>query len=197
MHFDGEMAKRVMTTNKNIIAKAQWIEVKCKFCGSVNIYHFGFTKKGTQRYLCNDCRRIFTDNKASIGMRYPTEAIASALNQFYESASLHKIKRQLHLTYGVRPDHSTIYRWIDKYSKKAVKELDSVPIRTAIELQMPTVSALFWELTITKLQSKVVYSDYLVASYSIKGCIDSIGNDYDKQTRRGWKEYKEGSWTSG
>ena len=32
------------------------------------------------------------------------------------------------MTDGVRPGHSAIYRWIDKYSKKAVKELDSVPI---------------------------------------------------------------------
>lgn len=132
MKFDKETADAIFEKGKrrNIIAKAKWTEVKCKRCGSVDIFHYGFNRKGEQRYLCNDCKRTFQDNKAPIGMRFPTEAIASALNQFYESASLKKIQRQLKLTYGVEPDHSTIYRWIVRYSQKAVKELNSVPIKT-------------------------------------------------------------------
>jgi len=62
-------------------------------------------------------------------MRFPAEAIASALNQFYESASLCKIQRQLQLTYGVRLHHSTIYRWIVRYSQKAAKVLSTIPVK--------------------------------------------------------------------
>ena len=63
-------------------------------------------------------------------MQYPIEVIASALNLFYESASLAKIQRQLQLSYGASPDRSTIYKWIVRYSKKAAKTLSSVPIKT-------------------------------------------------------------------
>ena len=62
-------------------------------------------------------------------MRFPAEVIALALNLFYESSSLAKIQRQIELTYGLRPDRMTVYRWIVRYAQKAVKELDSVPIK--------------------------------------------------------------------
>ncbi len=129
MTYDSETGRAVLL-RRNLVAKAHWVSVKCKFCSkSESVVCFGYTKKGTQRYLCYDCNRTFVDNKAPIGMRFPTEVIATALNMFYESASLHKIQRQIQLTYGVSPDHSTIYRWIVKYSRKAIKELDSVPIK--------------------------------------------------------------------
>jgi transposase-like protein len=56
-------------------------------------------------------------------MQYPSEVIASAINQFYESASLHKIRRQLKLDYGVMPDHSTVLKWIRRYTEKAIRAL--------------------------------------------------------------------------
>lgn len=105
--------------------------VKCKFCGSVSIYHFGYTYKGQQRYLCTDCRRTFLDNKAPVGMRFSAETIASALNQFYESASLCKIQGQLQSTYRIILHRSTIYRWIIRYSQKAARVLGTIPIKAS------------------------------------------------------------------
>lgn len=116
---------------RNVILKSRWTAVRCKFCGEQEkVVHYGRTSKGRQRYLCRGCKRTFLDNKAPERGQYPVEVIASALNQFYESASIPKIQRQLQLTYGVRPDDSTIYRWIVRYSKKATKVLSDVPIRT-------------------------------------------------------------------
>ena len=69
------------------------------------------------------------DHRAPEQMRFSTEVIAMALNLFYESASLGKIQRQLQLTHGVKPDHSTIYRWIARYSRVASDELKKVPIK--------------------------------------------------------------------
>jgi transposase-like protein len=63
-------------------------------------------------------------------MRFPAEAIASALNQFYEGASQRNIQRQLQLTYGVRPSQATISRWIVRYSQQARQALNNVPIKT-------------------------------------------------------------------
>jgi len=114
---------------RNVVSGARCPAVRCKFCGSFNICHFGYTVKGQQRYLCTGCRRTFLDNKAPAGMRFPAEAIASALNQFYESASLCKIQRQLELTYKVRLHHSTVYRWVVRYSQKAAKMLSTIPVK--------------------------------------------------------------------
>ena len=129
LQFDRQTWERIMKIRKNVISKAQVITIRCKFCDSIDIYRFGYTKKGTQRYICTDCGRTFVDNKAPPRMRFPAEAIALALNLFYESASLAKIQRQVELTYGLRPDRMTVYRWIVRYSQKAVKALSDVPVK--------------------------------------------------------------------
>jgi transposase-like protein len=66
------------------------------------------------------------DNKAPERMRYPVDVIASAVSLFYEGLSLHKISRQLKLDYGVMPDHHSVYDWITRYTKKAVKTLEPI-----------------------------------------------------------------------
>lgn len=128
--IDEQALKRVLKGRKNPVATAEWIHVNCKYCDSENVFRFGFDRKGKQRFICNDCKRTFIDNKAPPRMRFPSDAIALALNMFYESASLAKIQRQIELSYGVKPDRMTIYRWIVRYSKLASKTLESVPIKT-------------------------------------------------------------------
>jgi putative transposase len=105
------------------------IHVQCKYCDSLNVYRFGFDRKGKQRFVCNDCHRTFIDNKAPAHMQFSTDVIGLALNLFYESASLAKIQRQLEMTYGVKPDRMTIYRWIIRYSNIAVKRLGELPVK--------------------------------------------------------------------
>ena len=118
---------KALIQRRNVIAKTRISLVKCKFCSEEDtIYRFGKSAKGDQRYLCCKCGRTFMDNKAPEGMRYPAEVIASAINQFYEASSLHKIKRQLKLDFGVMPDHSSIYDWVARYTKRAVKDLEPV-----------------------------------------------------------------------
>lgn len=108
--------------------QAHWA-VGCKDCYSEDIVRYGKDRKGKQRFLCKSCGMIFTDTDAPRGMRFPADAIASALNQFYESASLHKIQRQLRLNYDVAPDPSNVYRWVAKYTEIAVSLMDDVPVR--------------------------------------------------------------------
>lgn len=108
--------------------QAHW-GVECKHCGSEHIVRFGVTAKGAQRFLCRACDRTFVDNNAPPGMRFPTAVIASALNQFYESASLHKIKRTLKMDHGIQPDHSNVYRWVVKYTRIATKALNDLPVK--------------------------------------------------------------------
>lgn len=127
--FDTESGTAILH-RRNIVTRARYTAVKCKFCDDwESVVQYGKTPKGTQRYLCQKCSRTFIDNKAPERMRFPTEVIASAINQFYESSSLHKIKRQLQLDFGVRPDHSTIYDWIVRYTKKATKAFEDTKMK--------------------------------------------------------------------
>lgn len=70
--------------------------------------------------------KTFADNGAPPGMRYPVPVIASALNQFYEAASLHQISKYLRLQYGMGPDHANIRRWIFRYTRQAVIALSGI-----------------------------------------------------------------------
>ena len=156
VEFD-EVSGKAMLQTRNIITKMRYTTVRCKFCGDwENVVQYGKTAKGIQRYLCQKCGRTFLDNRAKERMQYPIEVVATALNLFYESASLAKIQRQLQLSYSVRPDRSTIYHWIVRYSKKATKALDSVPIKTGskwvadetvLRLKEPDSSKVwFWDI---------------------------------------------------
>jgi putative transposase len=102
----------------------------CKFCGSSSVVRYGFTQKGRQRHYCLNCTRTFMDNAAPERMRYPTEVISSALEHFYEGRSLHEIKLQLEMDFGVLPDPSSIYDWIFNYTKKAIDTMETVTPRT-------------------------------------------------------------------
>ncbi|MBI4219554.1 MAG: DDE-type integrase/transposase/recombinase [Chloroflexi bacterium] len=97
--------------------------IACKFCDSTLTVRYGLTSTRRQRYLCHGCRRTFVDNGAPPGMRFPIHVIATALNQFYEAASLHWIRRHLMLQHGVQPDHANIRRWILRYTRQAVMAL--------------------------------------------------------------------------
>ena len=126
IEIDDKVRSDIFQGRKNPIAVANWVHVRCKFCESEDVFRYGYDRKGKQRYVCNKCKRTFMNNKAPERMRYPSEVIASAVSLFYEGLSLHKIQRQLKLDYSVMPDTHSIYDWIIRYTKKAVKTLDPI-----------------------------------------------------------------------
>jgi transposase-like protein len=63
-------------------------------------------------------------------MRFPAPIIASALNLFYERASLESIRRHIKLEHQDYPGHATVYDWIVKYTKKALKEIGDIQVHT-------------------------------------------------------------------
>ena len=56
-------------------------------------------------------------------MRVPPNQIGAALSAFYGGASIGDIRRQLEHVYGLYPSKSTIYDWIVKYTRKAVRAM--------------------------------------------------------------------------
>jgi transposase-like protein len=103
------------------VSHTETISIYCKYCGSKNVVKNG-SKNNLQYYLCRDCNHTFAGNNALPGMRYPPDRIATALRLFYEGLSLDKIRRELDHLYSVYPSDSTVYEWVTKYTKSAIKE---------------------------------------------------------------------------
>jgi|SRR3990172_7095559 len=99
----------------------QTTTITCKHCGSKNVVKNG-TKAGYQYYLCRDCGRTFAGNNALPGMRFPPDRIATAIRLFYDGLSIDKIRRELDNLYHVHPSDSTVYEWVIRFTKVAVKE---------------------------------------------------------------------------
>ena len=94
---------------------------RCKFCNSRNIVRNG-KRRGTQYWLCKNCGRGFVDNQALPKMKYPAEAIGSAIYQYYTGSSLDEIRGHIDQHYNTRPSGSTIYSWLTRFSKAAIDE---------------------------------------------------------------------------
>jgi putative transposase len=100
--------------------RVKYEDVVCKFCGSRKVSSYG-SYKGVPRWWCQDCQRKFVDNDALPRMRTPIEQVASALGMFYEGMSLHGIRRNLQQTYNNYVSNSTIYEWVVRFTKVAIK----------------------------------------------------------------------------
>jgi len=90
-------------------------DVSCKFCGSHNIIKQGF-KSNKQVYKCKDCARKFVLNRGFEGLCYDPRIVATTLDLYFKGVSLRKIEDHLGQFYGLDVDHSTIHRWIGKYT---------------------------------------------------------------------------------
>jgi putative transposase len=90
-------------------------EMICKFCGSSEIIKYG-KKNNKQNYKCKACSRRFVLNKGFEGMCYDSRIVATTLDLYFKGVSLRKISDHLRQFYGLKVDHSTIHRWISKYT---------------------------------------------------------------------------------
>ncbi|MCX6643556.1 MAG: IS6 family transposase [Candidatus Bathyarchaeota archaeon] len=101
--------------------KIEVVDFRCKFCNSANIIKYG-KFRGIQRYWCNDCKRKFADNDALPSMKTSAFQVGAALNMYYEGMSLNAIRRHLEQTHHNYPSDSTVYEWVDRFTKEAISE---------------------------------------------------------------------------
>ena len=95
--------------------------IKCKYCSSADIVKYG-TFQGMQRYFCKSCRRKFADNDALPNMKTPVWIISLALNCYYKGMSLRTIQNEINQRHGAYYAQSSIYNWIIRFSKEAVRQ---------------------------------------------------------------------------
>jgi transposase-like protein len=82
-----------------------------------------------QYYLCRACGRAFAGNNALEGMKYPPDQITTAISLFYDGLSIDAIRRELDNIYHVYPSDSTVYEWVVRFTKAAVKEAKFVNLK--------------------------------------------------------------------
>lgn len=88
---------------------------ECKYCNSERVVKAG-KRNGKQRYLCKDCKHRFVNQNHHVRMRVPKEAIATALELYYDGLSLRKVAKHIQKIFKVNANHMTIRNWIDKYT---------------------------------------------------------------------------------
>lgn len=76
------------------------------------------TGQGKRRlYKCLVCGRKFTPDSPFLGMRNDPEIVAQCLDLYNSGLSFRSIAQHLKRTRGIKISHSSIYRWLRKYSK--------------------------------------------------------------------------------
>ncbi|AKG54033.1 mobile element protein [Dehalogenimonas sp. WBC-2] len=93
--------------------------INCKHCESENVIKFGI-QSGTQMYFCKDCNRKFKDDDALFDCRVPAEYVSSAMSMYYRGMSIEDICQQLKMNKGYHPSKSVVFKWINKFTDKAV-----------------------------------------------------------------------------
>ena len=101
---------------------------ECVFCHGGNIKRYGIRKNkygDIQRQKCYDCMKTFSINIGFEGMRSSSKIITSALQLYFTGESLRGIQKFLRLQ-GVNVNHTTIYKWIKKYTTLMKTHLDNI-----------------------------------------------------------------------
>jgi len=148
-----------------LLVRTDYEEIVCKFCNSPEIVRNG-TRKGTQYWLCKNCGRGFVANKALPKMKYPTEAIGSALYMYFTGSSLNDIRRHVEQQYKALPSDSAIYGWVTRFSKLASDEakkhkpenIGDVWIADELYLSLSGKRYYLWDIIDSKTR-------YLIATY--------------------------------
>ncbi len=130
--------------------------IHCKTCKSTDTVKYG-TYKGVQRWYCKKCKRKFSDTDTLSRMKTPIRHIASALSMYYGGMSLNSIRRHLDQQYDYRPSESTLYDWLTRFSKVAIKEakdykpdVGDVWIADETVLKIGGDKIWFWDIIDTK-----------------------------------------------
>jgi|SRR3989344_3367987 len=119
------------------------IKIKCPKCSSENVKKDGLRKTenrgNIQRYKCKDCNTRFVVDDGFFRMRNAPQKITCALDLFYKGVSTRKVQEHFKAFYPHNSDHTTIMRWIFKYSEMIATFTDNLKLNVGEELQIDEV----------------------------------------------------------
>ena len=114
--------------------------VMCPNCDKKNTVKRGFISTvisgKKQRYYCKDCHKKFVPRTAFYRMRNNAQKITCALDLFYKGLSTREVQDHFEAFFPHNSDHSTILRWIRRYSLKIAEYTDNLEIQTGSYIEV-------------------------------------------------------------
>jgi len=114
----GDLADFLKVLIKTIKQNANIPDINCKFCYSDEVVKNGVRKSG-QYWLCKCCGHHFISDNALPNMRYPTEIITKAVDDYVCGRSLSSICLDIMKQLDIAPSQSAIYEWKKKLTEIA------------------------------------------------------------------------------
>ena len=121
-----KLREEVRTTNKIAIEEVN--NSQCPKCLSCNIVKHGIRHNKNydlQRFSCKDCKNRFSFNLGFEKMSVSPKIITSAMQLYFTGESLRNVRKFIRLQ-GVNVAHSTVYKWIKKYTELMKTHLDTI-----------------------------------------------------------------------
>ncbi len=115
-------------------------KIICSKCKSKEVTKRGYFKtqsKGKrQRYFCKSCNSKFIPQDPFYRMRNTPQKITCALDLFFRGLSTRGVQDHFKAFFPHNSDHSTILRWIRKYSIKISNYTDTLKLQTGSYIEV-------------------------------------------------------------
>ncbi len=121
-------------------------EIKCPECKSKEVIKWGKRKTHNrgkvQRYCCKSCSETFIKDSFA-RMRNSHQKITCALDLFFRGLSTRGVQEHFKAFFPHNSDHSTILRWVRKYSLQIANYTDNLKLQTGSYMEVLKVLMLY------------------------------------------------------
>src|SRR3989344_5975251 len=118
-------------------------KIICPYCKSKNIIKWCKRKTENrgkiQRYRCKDCNKYFTIDDGFFRMRNAPQKVTCAIDLFYRGVSTRKVQEHFKAFYPHNADHTSILRWITKYTLMISKFTNTLKLNVGAQVQIDEV----------------------------------------------------------
>lgn len=115
-------------------------KIICLNCNSKEIVKRGFKQTEAhglrQRYFCKSCYKRFIPQDSFFRMRNSPQKITCALDLFCRGLSTRGVQEHFKAFFPHNSNHSTILRWIRKYSLQIANYTDSLKVQTGSYIEV-------------------------------------------------------------
>jgi len=119
--------------------KSKFKNLLCPNCKSTETIKWGKRKTDNrgkvQRYKCKSCSETFV-NEPFYRMRNSSQKITCALDLFYRGLSTREVQNHFKAFFPHNSDHSTILRWVRKFSLKIASYTDNLKVQTGGHIEV-------------------------------------------------------------
>jgi len=116
------------------------IKIICPHCNSKEVVRRGYIQTklngNRQRYFCKSCSKRFIPRDSFYRMRNNPQKITCALDLFCRGLSTRGVQEHFKAFFPHNSDHSTILRWIRKFSLKIASYTDNLKVQTGSYIEV-------------------------------------------------------------